>query len=176
MSNIDEFNWKVCFEIEPDKDFWFQRIIPEWEDYPTVVLDATDENVEKVIEQLMLCAVTMDTTKEYLKSEDIPEYVQTCQALAMILSEFHEYKKRHNEWIDFDINCPRGNQRFGVAVCPDYMFDEEWGGWDETSASAYIAFGESMGTVDGIKDFIAALEAGEHGFVPGEYRPPVYSD
>lgn len=171
MSNLADYNWKVCLNIDPDEDFWYKHIIPELDDWDTIALVATDDNVERVIEQLSICAMTIDA-KDYLKeSGSEEEYSQICQSLAMILKEFHEYKKRHDEWIDFSVDCPRGNQSFGIAVVPDYMFDSEWGGWCETSLPMYI-IDDPAEYVEQVTAIIEDIESGAEGFMPGEYRPP----
>lgn len=171
MPNASEYNWQVCFEIEPDKDFWFSRIIPEWEDCPRVILDATDENVKAVIEQLMLASMTIDA-KDYLKASGTESTFQNiCQGLASILTTFHDYKLKYDEWIDFDVQAPCGNQSFAVAVLPDYMVDFSCRDWEYGTVSLYME--ENVkDMVRSVEEFVEGLERGDEGFVPGSYVPP----
>lgn len=111
-------NYKIFLEINPDKDFYYERIIPELKEYDSVILDCTPENIDLVIDQLNTAINTADA-KDYLKYKE-DEWKEFWNACAELYENDLIYYQTFGEWVEFDLEYLPGNQSFKCM-----LYDED---------------------------------------------------
>lgn len=173
MANTTKYNWKLCLEIDPDKDFWYQKVIPELDGYDTsIIIDATPENAELMLEQFRVFQETVDA-KEYLKGDTEQRFRDIVAAFERMLTKLLEHMHAYDEWIDVSIDEPCGNQHFAFAVLPDYMTNPYEKSWAESPLSNFYIGGDAVEFASIAVDTINEFEAhGAGDIYAGEYEPP----